>query len=373
MRILMVNKFYPPDIGGVESVVAQYAKAASAAGHEVQVLTCHSRAGLPTQTEDEAGVRVTRCRSWGTVWSMPISPHFLLQLLRIAPQFDLVHFHEPFPLGTLAALLTRHVRYVITWHSDIVRQKAIRPLFQALQLAACRRAAVVTTTSAALAESSQVLRRVPEKVRVVPLSIDLDNVSRPTQPLVAPPYCLYLGRLARYKGLDTLIEALKHTDLGTHKLVIAGQGPERDLLLRALQTLGDRIVFIDRSLSDDEKHALLAHCSFLVFPSSAENEAFGIVQLEAMAQGRPVLNTSLPTGVPWVSPHGETGITVPPRDAAALAAAIGRLVSDRTVLAAAEPKVGTCTRADEIGKWHFIVLRLSVRPSYCHRHVGCGS
>jgi glycosyltransferase involved in cell wall biosynthesis len=324
----MVNKFYPPDIGGVETVVEQYARAAHAAGHEVEVLTCHSRIGTPTQTIAEEGVRVTRCKTWGTFWSMPVSPQFLLRYLSIFKRFDLIHFHEPFPLGTFAAVLTWRARpYVITWHSDVIRQRVVRPLLQPLQRLACKRAALVTTTSDALAARSSVLSKFGEKVRIIPLSIDPDPPYQTMpDPLIAPPYCLYLGRLASYKGLDTLVAALKSVDLRSHKLVIAGQGPEREWLRRELQDQVARVIVIDRSVTEAEKHALLAHCSFLVFPSSEENEAFGIIQLEAMAHGKPVINTNLPTGVPWVSMHQKTGLTVEPRNPEALAGAIKALV-----------------------------------------------
>jgi rhamnosyl/mannosyltransferase len=328
MRILMVNKFYPPHIGGVETVVAQYAGAARNAGHVVEVLTCHSRKGIPTQIEEVDGVRVTRCRNWGTVWSMPVAPELLLRYLALYRKFELVHFHEPFPLGTLAALLTFGTSFAITWHSDVVRQRFVKPLVRALQWLACWRAALLTTTSQALADNSAVLSRFADKVRVMPLSVSLPAPGHMPPALVSPPYCLYLGRLASYKGLPTLVSALKWVRFGGAKLVIAGSGPLRGWLATELKARSEHVVLLDRYLSDAEKAALLAHCLFLVLPSTERSEAFGIVQLEAMARGKPVINTNLPTGVPWVSPHGQTGLTVEPSDPQALATAIQSLLDD---------------------------------------------
>lgn len=341
MRILMVNKFYPPDIGGVETVVAQYAKAATDAGHLVEVLTCHSQRGRSTQVQNDTnGVRVTRCHSLGTVWSMPLSPAFLWHYLLLHRSFDLVHFHEPFPFGTLAALLTFGRPLVITWHSDIVRQWLVRPFVQLLQRLACWKAALITTTSPTLADNSAVLRRFRSKVQVIPLSISVpqDNFGPPRP--IAEPYCLYFGRLAPYKGLETLVLALKNVSFGPTKLVIAGDGQLRDWLCRSLIVHSANIHLLVRSISDSEKQALLSHCLFLIFPSSAANEAFGIVQLEAMAHGKAVVNTWLPTGVPWVSLNEETGITVPPNDPASLASAIQRLLDD----AAARTSFGAAAR-----------------------------
>jgi rhamnosyl/mannosyltransferase len=328
MRILMVNKFYPPDIGGVETVVAQYARAAKGAGHAVEVLTCHSRRGVPTQSaEDADGVRVTRCRSWGTFWSMPASPGFLVRYLTIYRRFDLVHFHEPFPLGTLAALFTFGKRYVITWHSDIVRQRPVRLFFQAFQVLACRGAATITTTSPPLAQSSPVLQRFAGKVRVVPLSVSLPASSASQPRLIEEPYCLFLGRLAHYKGLATLASALKSVRFGAAKLVIAGTGPLQHWVRKEVGAHTD-VILLDRHVSESEKQALLEHCLFLVLPSTDKSEAFGIVQLEAMAYGKPVINTNLPSGVPWVSPHEHTGLTVEPANSEELAAAIQSLLDD---------------------------------------------
>lgn len=328
MRILMVNKFYPPDIGGVETVVAQYARAAKQAGHVVEVLACHSRSGVATQIEEIGGVRVTRCRSWGTVWSMPLAPMFLLRYLTLYRKFDLVHFHEPFPLGTLAALLTIGTKLAITWHSDVARQWLAKPIVQLLQWIACRKAALITTTSRALARNSAVLRHFTSKVQVLPLSVGLPTPGHRPAPLIDPPYCLYVGRLAHYKGLSTLVCASQQIRFGAARLVIAGSGPLRPWLAAELKARSRSVVLLDRLLSDEEKQSLLAHCLFLILPSTEKSEAFGIVQLEAMAYGKPVINTNLPTGVPWVSVHGETGLTVEPRDPKALAVAIQTLIDD---------------------------------------------
>jgi glycosyltransferase involved in cell wall biosynthesis len=362
MRILMVNKFYPPDIGGVETIVAQYAQAAKSAGHDVEVLACHSQRGLPTQTKEYAdGIRVTRCYSLGTVWSMPIAPAFLLRYLAMYRAFDLVHFHEPFPLGTLAAICTLTKKYVITWHSDIVRQRLVKPFVQSLQWLACRSATLITTTSPALARSSAVLRRFAGKVRVIPLSVGHPATMAPQPQLIAQPYCLFLGRLTHYKGLTTLVSCVKDVRFGGAKLVIAGTGPLQGWVKAELSP-DTNVILLDRHVSESEKHALLQHCLFLVFPSTDRNEAFGIVQLEAMSYGKAVINTNLPTGVPWVSIHGETGLTVEPGDAAAMTSAIQMLLDDahmREVLGAA----ATQRVADQFADSMVLPLVLAVYES----------
>ena len=137
---------------------------------------------------------------------------------------------------------------------------------------------------------------------------------------------LFVGRLVPYKGVDVLLRALVGVPATT---VIVGGGPSSDALRAQAAALGhgDRVVFIDE-LDDADVTALYHACDMFVLPSVASNEAFGVVQLEAMICGKPVISTDLPTGVPWVNRHGETGLVVPPRDAEALRAAIMRLLGE---------------------------------------------
>ena len=82
------------------------------------------------------------------------------------------------------------------------------------------------------------------------------------------------------------------------------------------------------SVDDDELAALYRACDVFVLPSVTRQEAFGVVQLEAMAAGKPVVSTDLGTGVGWVNRDGETGYVVPPRDPRALREALARLLAD---------------------------------------------
>ena len=142
----------------------------------------------------------------------------------------------------------------------------------------------------------------------------------------ARPILLFVGRLVRYKGLDVLLRALPGLDA---RLVIVGDGPLRGALEAMVRELriGDR-VHLAGELADEDRLAWLHACAALVLPSTTRQEAFGMAQLEAMLCGRPVVSTDLPTGVPWVNVHGETGVVVPPGDVASLRGALERLVAD---------------------------------------------
>ncbi|MCU5783449.1 group 1 glycosyl transferase [Alcanivorax balearicus MACL04] len=339
MRILLVNKFYDPTIGGVESVVKQHAAFLREQGHEVTVLCCSDRFAVHTLVEEHNGVRVVRCASFGTFMSMPLAPALSLHLLRLLFWSELVIYHLPFPLATVSALFQPVRRPVIVfWHSDIVQQKRLKPIVQFFQRALCRRARRVLTTSPQLLEFSEVIRDFRDKAAVVPLSVPTGGRSiaapdcRPTGlPELPERYALFLGRLCYYKGVDVLLKALSDLSKSGNPfpVVLVGDGPLKTDVEAAIQGHDlPQVIFIDRHVDEAEKHWLLANAWFLLFPSTQPSEAFGIVQLEAMYHGVPVINTSLPTGVPWVSQDQETGLTIAPDDVPALTRAFLHLMEN---------------------------------------------
>jgi len=323
MKVLQVSKLYAPDLGGVETVVKHYAEELARRGHDVTVLCASGKASLRTETSTLNGVRVIRCASLGAFLSMPCSLSLPLRLLRIAGSFDLIHFHEPFPLASACAPLLpkkgeRRFKLLVTWHADIVRQKLFKPFAEAFQKTLLRRCDAILATSEAMAASSCVLPEFKDKISTIPLSISLEDYSQtPLPPPAACPerYILSLGRLAGYKGIPCLLEAFARAKLPEGvKLLIAGAGALASFISERIAEDGlkDRVVFINRKLSEEEKKALLQRCLFFVFPSNMKTEAFGITQLEAMAYGKAIVNARIPTGVPWVSVHGVSGLTVEP-------------------------------------------------------------
>lgn len=330
-RVLLVNKYYHPIIGGVETVVRQYALMLRDLGWDVTILSAKKRPSFRDEVVAEDGLKVIRCSSFGSLFSMPLSLSLLFAYVMIYRGFDCVHFHEPFPIGSIAGIMPfgRRQRVFVTWHSDIVKQKALKSFVGVFQRHLLRRADAITVTSPRMLESSEILAEFHRKARVLPLSIDTAAYKDPggslPEGIVAGQYVLYLGRLSYYKGIRVLLEAYRGsgTDL---PLVIAGEGTEATEVQRFKEHNPDlNLVFMHKFLTEEDKLHLLAQCAFFVLPSVYASEAFAIIQLEAMIFGKPVINTNLPTGVPWVSLDGLTGLTVPPGDAAALAGAIRKL------------------------------------------------
>lgn len=325
MRILQVNKYYYPDIGGVESVVKQYAENLGE-DFEVTVLCVKKRFSWRTKEEIIHNVKVIRCASFGTFFSMPVSFMFLLRFLKIYRDFDICHFHEPFPLGSLLSyVISKKYNIVVTWHSDIIKQRFLKNFVQIFQRNLCKKAKVITTTSPNLLEYSTILREFKDKVFVLPLSISTEKTISEHD----ANYILYLGRLSYYKGIEVLLDAyeMASTDM---ELCIVGSGEKQieDTVREHIQKSSKVITFIDRFVTEEEKENYLKNCSFFVLPSIAASEAFAIIQLEAMIQGKAVINTNLPTGVPYVSLHNKTGLTVEPKNSSELAKAIDKLSND---------------------------------------------
>lgn len=325
--------YYPPVRGGIESTINLLARGC-VDEFRVSVVVC-AGSGTPG-TEWIDGVEVLRVPEWGRLWSAPIAPRFVETLRQIARSADLLHFHHPNPTGDLAFLLAKIRRpYVITYHSDVVRQRAAMFVYGPIQERMMRGASLILATSPQYVESSAWLRRFRHKCRVVPLGISLERFretalvlerARQVRAELGTPLVVFVGRLRYYKGLHFLIEAMRGVD---GVLAIIGSGPMLPRLIEEAQRRGvtQRVHFLG-DLSDEEVVAHLYAADVFCLPSHLRSEAFGICQIEAMACGVPVVSTALDTGVPFVNLHGETGLVVPPADPAALARALETLLTN---------------------------------------------
>ena len=279
-------------------------------------------------------VAVPRVGAWGTVHSVPLCPSLPLHLWR--GRADCVVLHEPNPIAGTALFVRTPARRLVIWHhSDLLRPTWAPHTYGHIQRALYRRADCVIVSSPALAANSA-LARCARRLVVIPYGVDVDAYQRPesidadrVRAIRAgrqSPLVLFVGRLVYYKGVEVLCEAMARCP-GT--LVIVGTGPLEHTLRDMVDRLGlaERVIFMGE-VADDDLIACYRAADLLVLPSVARTEAFGIVQIEAMAAGVPVISTNLPTGVPWVNQDGVSGLVVPPGDPHALAAAIQRIGGD---------------------------------------------
>jgi len=333
-HVLHIYKdYYPPVLGGIEATINLMARG-SLRDYEVSVLVC---SGSPRgRIEMIDGARVVRVAEWKRVASAPISPSFVPALHQLAREADLLHFHHPNPTGDFAQFLVRSPKpAVMTYHSDVVRQRKAMWLYAPLQHFMMRRCRAIMPTSPNYLESSPWLQQYRDKCTVVPLGIDLTRFEKTPsvqaaaeelRALYPGPITVFVGRLRYYKGLRFLIDAMPQVP-GT--LLIGGTGPEEANLRRQIAELrlGDRVHLLE-DLSEEQLVALLHAGDAFCMPSHLRSEAFGLSQVEAMACGLPVVSTRIGTGVPFVNQDGTSGITVPPEDPASIAAALNRLYAD---------------------------------------------
>jgi glycosyltransferase involved in cell wall biosynthesis len=360
MHVLHVGKYYPPYRGGIETVVEQLCRGLVRRGVEVTAVVSNDNPSTVDERLD--GVRVLRLGRTTELNSQPLNARLIPTLRRL--RFDVLHFHTPNPVGALAVLAARRVEpIVVTHHSDIVRQRILGFPATVAQSLLYRRAARLVVATPRHIEHSSVLRQFESRCRVIHYPIDALPYANaeahwdeqlPTE-WREEPLVLFVGRLVYYKGVEVLLEALCRT--ARARLAIVGVGPLETRLVELATQLGisARIKFLG-ALSEDRLYSLYKCARFLVLPSVAPSEAFGMVQLESMAAGRPVISTNLKSGVPYVNQHGITGLTVRPSDPQALADAMNLLLNDEAYAAslgrAAEQRVLTEFHIDKVVEAH---------------------
>lgn len=332
MKILHIYKDYPPVLGGIENHVKLLGERQAARGRQVTVLVTNP-AGLKSVETIENGVRVIRAGRFATVASTPLSLALPWRLVRERP--DIVHLHFPYPVGEASQwLLRRGTGTVLSYHSDVVRQASILRFYRPIMDRVLESVQAIIVASPPMRNSAYLARH-QARLRLIPMGIPVATFrdaepGRSFAPGGARPEdaftLLFVGRLRYYKGLDTLIRALPGIPA---RLWVVGIGPMEADWKALAQELGvaGRIEWLGE-VSDAELPGLYHMADLFVLPASHPSEAFGLVQVEAMAAGLPVVCTELGTGTSYVNVDGVTGLVVRPRDPDALAGAIKPLIAD---------------------------------------------
>ena len=344
MRVLHFYKTYKPDsMGGVEQLIWHICDGASTRGIQSDVLTV-SRDTSTYQLENHLHHRAKLTLSLA---SSPFSIEAFSKFRQLAKNTDLVHYHFPWPFMDLVHLVAGVSKpSVVTYHSDIVRQKNLLKLYRPLMMRFLGSVTRIVATSPNYVETSGVLQHFREKVDVVPIGIDESAYSAPSSELLrrwrdraGERFFLFIGNLRYYKGLHDLLDALPNTPF---KIIVVGAGP----MERALKAQAARLGLLDRVdfagvLPDVDKNALLSLCEALVFPSHLRSEAFGISLLEASLFGKPMISAEIGTGTSYVNVAEQTGIVVPPNNPVALRDAMTRIWNDKALA----QQLGTAARA----------------------------
>jgi glycosyltransferase involved in cell wall biosynthesis len=338
INISHFGKKYYPDIGGIESLTLSLSRGAVVNGYSVTVICFGKTRKISEELVDQ--VRILRAPTSMMIASQPLGLKYIYLCLRESRKANLVHLHLPNMLGCLCALfIPRKTRLLVHWHSDVIGKGFLGKLLSPLEFFILKRADIIVATSKIYTDASKILFRFREKVTVIPIGVpDIEPISdnacvsifaHALEKIIAGRrIILAVGRLVPYKGFSVLIEASKHINSDAI-VIIVGDGPLREELQNTVNSSGvaDSVHLTGR-LSEDALRYLFSKSTLYCMTSTYRAEAFGVVLLEAMAHGLPIVATNIPgSGVPWVNQHGITGLNVPVGDAKALACACNDLLS----------------------------------------------
>jgi glycosyltransferase involved in cell wall biosynthesis len=335
MNVIHLSKFYKPYSGGLESVVADIAE--GIINYEVSVLAADP--DNLNKSESINGVKVIRSKELMNIASTSIAPGYIFDVIKSCKN-NIIHVHLPNPMANIALfcafLCGRDIsNIVVHWHSDIVKQQGLLKLYQPLQTWLLNKAKKIIVTSQNYLDSSEPLQPFLNKCEVIPIGIDsIEN--RVDSNLVDSIKAKYkdkkivfsLGRHIYYKGFEYLIEAARNVEGAV--FLIGGKGPDTESYSQKICEYGlqDKVFLIGR-VEDDDLPSYYAAADVFAFPSIEKSEAFGVVQLESMSVGTPIVATDIQgSGVPWVNKHMISGLVCKPKNSADLAIVLNKILDD---------------------------------------------
>lgn len=329
-EILHISKLYHPWTGGVERNLQELIESIKDK-IKVKVLCCEVAGKTKLQRIND--VEVLKSCSLGLFLSTPVSPCFLYHFKKLTKEVNLIHYHSLFPLAEIMEIiLNPKIKKIATLHYEKLRRNYLMALYRPVLRAFFRRMDIIIVPSKVFI-GSKLLSGFDSKIEVIPFGIDIKkfelthmiNVKKEEiKKKYGFPIILFVGNLLPYKGLQYLILAMKEIK---GNLLIIGDGNLKNELKKIVlkNCLENKVHFLGKK-GYDELVPFYHACDIFVLPSLYES--FGNVQLEAMACGKPVINTKIPTAVPEISIHEETGLTVPPADSSAIAEAIEKLIEN---------------------------------------------
>lgn len=334
MKILQLGKFFPIK-GGVEKVEYDLMRGLAEQGIDCDML-CAALKGKGDIICSGEHARLIYCHTWMEIAGTMIAPTMISTLWRICRKYDVIHVHHPDPMACMALFFSGYRgKVVLHWHSDIVRQKYLMGLYRPFQNWLIRRADLIVGTTPVYVEQSDDLKRAQHKITYLPIGTeeivpDIEGAHQLRERYSNHKIVFSLGRLVPYKGYHNLIEAAQYLS-DDYVVVIGGTGPLRESLEQLIKERKlEKKVKLLGFVKDEEVAAYFTACDIFVLPSVQKTEAFGIVQIEAMSCGKPVVATKIPgSGTAWVNAHGISGLNVTPEQPKEIADAILTITKDR--------------------------------------------
>jgi rhamnosyl/mannosyltransferase len=319
----------PYSIGGIEQVIDQICVSTREFGIDSKVLALTNSLNYKSKScfnGYELNIVKTDFKLASTDFSLTVFKHFKL----LAQDVDIIHYHFPWPLMDLAHLILRiNKPTVVTYHSDIVKQKTLLMLYKPLMKLFLNKVNIIIATSANYANSSTILQIYKDKVEIIPIGLNQDFYSLPKYERLLywknkfkKRFFLFVGVLRYYKGLHIILEANIPQDI---PIVIAGDGPLRLKLMLDAEKLGLKNIHFIGQVSDEDKVALLTLSYAILFPSHLRSEAFGISLLEGAMYGKPMISCEIGTGTSFINENNITGIVIRPNNPEELKIAVNDL------------------------------------------------
>lgn len=339
-RLIMFTRVYPPNKGGIEVVAELYTKYFMMNNYEVQVVSMLPNAKKKiNKTKGKFNESITFIQPTICIQSVFISINYIFYCFLnyiTSKKEEIFLIHHPSPLDSFLISIFYFLKkrnYIIIFHANIhSKNYFLTKISQFFCKLALKNSKTVIFTSENLLKLNSNKFSVDKKSFFLPIENSVKTeINYFTKENNSVFRILFIGRLVKYKGLEILLKAIEHID-NIH-LEIFGDGVLKNELIKLTKQISiENKVTFHKDLSETNKIRLLETCNCLVLPSINEAEAFGIVQLEAMAYALPVINTNLPTGVPEVSLHLKSGLTVPPQNIDSLKEAILLLSRDTQLL-----------------------------------------
>jgi len=334
IRVLQVGKFYPPHAGGIETTTKDIFEV-NGDGYVCDVL-CFSSSGK-TIIETHPTGKIIRCGTLFNLFSMPFSFSYFYYFIKIHKQYDVIHLHHPNPQPFVCLLFLRlKAKLLIHWHSDILNKGLFYKLFAPIEKQVLKKADCIAGTTPVYIDSSPMLQPFLSKTTFVPSAFDEASLQYDDSSIKAiqkkyndRKIIFALGRHVNYKGFNFLITAAK--SLGDDVVVlIGGVGPLYDYHKKLITELHveDKVFLVGR-IPNEELGNYYKACSIFCLPSCHKSEAFGLVMIEAMYFGKPIVATKIPgSGVSWVNDDGVTGLNAENENPASLAGKITILLKN---------------------------------------------
>lgn len=327
MKILHFYKTFAADQhGGVEMFIRHLTHATHSQGCENVVLSLGKDAVSSVQEPD---YELIQAKEDFNLASTGVSFSAFKIFAKLAESADIVHYHFPWPFMDLVHFASRVKKpTVVTYHSDIVRQKLLKLLYSPLQNLFLNSVDRIIATSPNYLESSPVLANYRDKSGSIPIGLEQSMYPASEPEKVAElqalhgRFFLFVGVLRYYKGLEYLLQAMEGMDW---PLLIVGAGPLEQELIQRAATLKLKSVHFIGQVTEQEKVNLFTACYAVIFPSHLRSEAFGISLLEAAMFGKPMVCSEIGTGTSFINQNEVSGFVVPPEDALAMRDAMAKL------------------------------------------------